>query len=70
MSGRVSARCMTAARMSARRMTAAASWMAGSQRIRRKWHATESGRGSESDECSMKHVTLLVYGSNKKFVVR
>jgi hypothetical protein len=41
--------------------------MAGSQRIRRYWHATERDRGGESDESFfVKHVILLCF--KQKFV--
>jgi hypothetical protein len=41
--------------------------MAGSQRIRRHWHATQRGRGYESDESFfVKHVILLCF--KQKFV--
>jgi hypothetical protein len=53
--------------MSAAAMTTAAmtTWMAGSQRIRRRWHATEGDRSSESDECFMKHLILLLWLKQK-----
>jgi hypothetical protein len=39
--------------------------MAGSQRIRRHWHATERDRGGESDESFfVKHVILLCFKQN------
>jgi hypothetical protein len=45
--------------LSAATMTAAR--MAGSQRIRRHWHATQRDRGRESDESFfVKHVILLL----------
>jgi hypothetical protein len=45
-------------------MTAAR--MAGSQRIRRHWHATQRDRGCESDESFfVKHVILLLWFKQK-----
>jgi hypothetical protein len=42
-------------------------WMAGSQRIRRHWHATQRDRGREGDESFfVKHVILLRF--KQKFV--
>ena len=55
--------------MSGRGLSAAAmtTWMAGSQRIRRRWHATQRNRGRESDESFfVKHVILLCF--KQKFV--
>jgi hypothetical protein len=49
--------------MSGKGLSAAAmtTWMAGSQRIRRHWHATQRNRGRESDESFfVKHVILLL----------
>jgi hypothetical protein len=49
--------------MSGKGLSAAAmtTWMAGSQRIRRHWHATQRNRGRESDESFfVKHVSLLL----------
>jgi hypothetical protein len=51
------------ATMSGKGLSAAAmtTWMAGSQRIRRHWHATQRNRGRESDESFfVKHVILLL----------
>jgi hypothetical protein len=45
--------------------TAAAADMAGSQRTCGDGHATERDRGSESDECFMKHVILLLWLKQK-----
>src|SRR5580692_10205555 len=49
--------------MSGKGLSAAAmtTWMAGSLRIRRRWHATQRNRGRESDESFfVKHVILLL----------
>jgi hypothetical protein len=52
----MSARCMSAGHTSA----AMATWMAGSYRVRCHRHATKRDRSSESDECFMTHVILLL----------
>jgi hypothetical protein len=55
--------CTSARRMSACRRVSgvgATSRMAGSERIRRHWHASERGRDRESQECFMKQVSLLL----------
>jgi hypothetical protein len=56
MSGKgCSAAAMTAATMTTARV-------AGSQRIRRHWHATQRDRGREGDESFfVKHVILLLW---------
>jgi hypothetical protein len=47
--------------------TAMTAWMAGSQRIRRHWYATQRDRGREGDESFfVKHVILLCF--KQKFV--
>jgi hypothetical protein len=47
--------------------TTMTAWMAGSQRIRRHWHATQRDRGREGDESFfVKHVILLCF--KQKFV--
>jgi hypothetical protein len=58
--------CTSAGRVSGAGMTG---WMAGSQCIRRYWHATECGRGHESHESFMEHVSLLM-SQTKDFVLR
>ena len=71
-SGNMTATNVASHRMSARYMARCCmsgvcmiTWMAGRQRIRRHWHATERDRGSESDECSMKHLILLIWFKQK-----
>jgi hypothetical protein len=59
---RMSAHCVARRRMSGACMII---WMAGGYRIRRHWHATEPGRSSESDECFMKHLILLIWLKQK-----
>jgi hypothetical protein len=44
----------------------AAMTLGGSQSDRCHWQAAESGYGSESDECSMKHVGLLISLQQKR----
>jgi hypothetical protein len=61
---------LSAAAMAGRGLSAATMTtilMAGSQRIRRHWHATQRDRGCESDKSfSLKHVILLCF--KQKFV--
>jgi len=59
--------CTSARRVSARRVSDAGmtSWMAGGERVRRYWRATERGYGHESHECFMKHVSLVLYLKQK-----
>ena len=66
---RISARCVSAHCMSAHCMSAAGmtTGMVGSQRIRRHGHATDGDRGSESEECSMKHLILQICTNKKLF---
>jgi hypothetical protein len=46
--------------------TMTTTWMAGSERIRRHWHATQRDCGRESDESfSVKHVSLLFWFKQK-----
>jgi hypothetical protein len=55
--------CTSARRMSTCRRVSgvgATSRMAGSERIRRPWRATERGRDRESQECFMNQVSLLL----------
>ena len=61
MSAAMSGKGLSAATMTAARM-------AGSQRIRRHWHATQRDRGREGDESFfVKHVILLLW-LKQKFV--
>jgi hypothetical protein len=51
---------MAATGVASHRVCAAAMTLGGSQSDRCHWQAAECGYRSESDECSMKHVGLLM----------
>jgi hypothetical protein len=50
---------VTATGMATRRMSAMATWMAGSQGTGRERYAPQGDGRGKSDKCSMKHVNLL-----------